>query len=304
MKKLLIIFLTISTMIGFSQNSINFVDPNATWNVASTYPNANPENPDFVETTTTVFGFIGDTLIGSESWLKFYSTPDSNFMNNFTYLGNFRGENGFVFFMDTLNSIDTIYNFNLQVGDSVSYPFGYGSHYLQIENIDSIEINGEFHKRFFIEEPPYPPMIMSEIWIEGIGSVHGPLFPKYPRVFSDEIPDSLNLTCYKVDNSIVWNNPFYDDCYISIILSLSEIEKGKFKIFPNPVNDRLTVEIPKKEIGDYMISIIDIHGKILIKENYNQFGKIEINTTSLKNSFYIIQIEFGNKIYRQKFIKE
>ncbi|MDZ7777868.1 MAG: hypothetical protein U5L09_20765 [Bacteroidales bacterium] len=101
MKKQLIIFLTFSTMIGFSQNSINFVDPNATWNVASTYPNANPENPDFVETTTTVYGFIGDTLIGSELWLKFYSTLDSNFMNDFTYLGNFREENGFVFFMDT-----------------------------------------------------------------------------------------------------------------------------------------------------------------------------------------------------------
>ncbi len=296
--------LTISTIVGFSQNSINFVDPNATWNVAGTFVNANPQNPNFVETTTTVYGFIGDTLIGSDSWLKFYSTPDSNFMDDFTYLGNFREENGFVFFMDTLNSIDTIYNFNLQVGDSVSYSFGDESHNLQIENIDSIEINGEFRKRFFIEEPPYPPMFMSEIWVEGIGSVHGPLFPKYPSVFSDEIPDSLNLTCYKVDNSIVWHNPFYDDCYVSIILSLNEFEKGEFKLFPNPVNDRLTVLIPSNEKGDYIISIIDLNGKILMKEKYTQVGEIEINTSSLKNNLYLLQIEFGNKTYRQKFMKE
>ncbi|MDZ7777869.1 MAG: T9SS type A sorting domain-containing protein [Bacteroidales bacterium] len=75
-------------------------------------------------------------------------------------------------------------------------------------------------------------------------------------------------------------------------------------IFPNPVNDRLTVEIPKNEKGDYMISIIDLNGKILMKENYTQVGEIEINTTSLKNSFYIIEIEFENKTYRQKFIKK
>ncbi|MFW5751965.1 MAG: T9SS type A sorting domain-containing protein [bacterium] len=304
MKILLIIILTISTIVGFSQNSINFVDPNATWSVASTYVNANPQNPNFVETTTTVYGFIGDTLIGSDSWLKFYSTRDSNFMDDFTYLGNFREENGFIFFMDTLNSIDTIYNFNLQIGDSISYFFDDESHNLKIENIDSIEIKGEFRKRFFIEEPPYPPMFMSEIWIEGIGSVHGPLFPKYPSVFSDEIPDSLNLTCYKVDNSIVWNNPFYNDCHVNIILSLSEFEKGEFKIFPNPVNDRLTVHIPCNEKGDYTISIIDLNGKILMKEIFTKNGEIEINTTSLKNNLYLLQIEVGNKTYRQKFIKE
>ncbi len=294
----------ISTMIGFSQTPINFVDPDATWNVARTFPNPNPQNPDFAETTTKVFGFIGDTLIGSETWLKFFSTPDSNFMSDFTYLGNLREENGYVYFMDTLNSIDTIYNFNLQIGDSVFYDFGWGSNYLQIENIDSIEISGEYHKRFFIEEPNYPPMLMSEVWIKGIGSVHGPLFPKYPGVFSNEVPDSLNLTCYKIDNSLIWNNPFYDDCYVSIVLSSHEIEKGEFKLFPNPVKDKLKVEIPKNESGNYVISIFDTFGKILMKENFNQDGTIEINTTSLINSLYIMEIEFENKTYRQKFIKE
>lgn len=294
----------ISTMIGVSQTQINFVDPDAVWNVARTYPNANPQNPDFVETTTKVFGFIGDTIIGSETWLKFFSTADSNFVSGFTYLGNLGEENGYVYFMDTLYSIDTIYNFNLQIGDSVFYNFGWESNYLQIENIDSIEISGEYHKRFFIEEPNYPPMFMSEVWIEGIGSVHGPLFPKYPGVFSNEIPDSLNLTCYKIENSIIWNNPFYDDCYVSIILSSREIEKVQFKLFPNPVKDKLKVEIPKNESGNCMISIFNLFGTKLMAESFNQDGTIEIITTSLRNSFYIIEIEFENKTYRQKFIKE
>ena len=304
MKKLLTIILTISTIIGFSQNPITFVDPNATWNVARTFPNANPQNPNFVETTTKVYGFIGDTLIGSETWEKFYSTPDSNFLSNFTYLGNLREENGTVIFMDTVYSIDTIYNFNLQTGDSVFYDFGFGTNYLQVETIDSIEINGEYHKRFHFEEPNYPPMFLSEIWIEGIGSIHGPLFPKYPGVFSDEIPDSLKLTCYKVDNSVIWSNPFYENCYVSIILSTSEIIESHLKIFPNPVKNELRIEIPKNESGNYVISIFDLFGKTISKKTYNKTEIIEINMTSLKNSFYILQIEFDNKIYRQKFVKE
>lgn len=264
-------------MIGSSQTSINFVDPDATWNVARTFPNANPQNPNFVETTTKVFGFIGDTLIGSETWLKFFSTPDSNFMTDFTYLGNLKEENGYVYFMDTLNSVDTIYNFNLQIGDSVLYEFGWGSNYLQIENIDSIEINAEFHKRFFIEEPNYPPMFMSEIWIEGIGSIHGPLFPKYPGVFSDEIPDSLNLSCYKIDNSIIWNNPYYENCYVNIILSSKEVELGQLKIFPNPAKNKIYIENPEG-FKTESISIIDISGQKIkefeMNENYIDISEI------------------------------
>jgi len=304
MKKFSAIIFVLSTMIGTSQTSITFTDPNSTWNVASTYPNPNPQNPDFAETTTMVYGFAGDTLMGGEIWFHISSTPDSNFITDFTYLGNLREENGFVFFIDTMNCIDTIYNFNLQTGDSVFYDFGWGSDYLHIENIDSIVINGQYRKRFFIEEPNYPPMFMSEIWIEGIGSVHGPLFPKYPDIFSDEIPDSLNLTCYKIDNSIIWENPFYDNCYVSIILSANEKDECHFNVFPNPVKDRLIIEITESELKNYTISMVNLFGKVLMNKNYFQSETIEINTTSLKNSIYILQIEFDRSIYRQKIIKE
>ena len=76
MKKLFTLFLIISTHFVFGQTTISFVDPNASWNVARTYPNANPQNPNFVETTTKVYGYIGDTLIGNDLWSKIHFTPD------------------------------------------------------------------------------------------------------------------------------------------------------------------------------------------------------------------------------------
>lgn len=289
-------------MLCFSQNPINFADPYATWNVAKTFPNANPQNPGFVETTTKVHGFMGDTVIASETWLKFYATSDSNFMEGFNYLGSLREENGLVLFMDTLNLLDTIYNFNLQSGDSVFFDFGWESAYLKIESIDSLEIEGEFYKRFFFEEPNFGFFYMDEVWIEGIGSIHGPLFPKYPTIFSEEIPDSLNLTCFKKDNSIIWNNPFYDLCYVSIILSSEEINIETFEIFPNPTTELLNIKyLNNSKISS--IEIINMHGKTVIYQKIsNDLNKIDVRELDPGTYFARVFTDKGvavNKIIKQ-----
>ncbi len=304
MKKLLLLTFVISTMFAVSQTTTNFVDSKATWNVARTFPNATPEHPSFVETTTKVFGFVGDTTIEGNTWLKLCSTPDSNFTSDFTYLGSLREEGGYVYFIDTLSIMDTLYNFDLQVGDSVFYNFPWDSDYIKVEAIDSIEIEGEYRKRFFMEEPSYLPMYMREVWIEGIGSVHGPLYPKYPQNFLLEMPDSLNLTCYKVDNAIVWNSPFYDDCYINHVLSSNEIEKGKLKLYPNPVTDRLKIEMPRNKSVDCKVSIFDLVGKRQITHFFNRNESIEIDVSPLNKGFYLIEIVFENQKYRQRLVKE
>lgn len=306
MKNLITLLLIASTYFVFGQTTINFVDPDATWNVARTFPNGNPENPYFIETTTKIYGYQGDTLINNELWLKMYVTSDSSFSTDLIFLGLVKEQNGLVIFHDTTNSIDTIYNFNIQVGDSVSYNFyGVGIEYLKIVNIDSIVINNSFHKRFFIEESSFEPFHLEEYWIEGIGSVHGPLFPKYPVLFSQELPaDSLFTTCYKIENNIIWNNPNYDSCYVNIVMSNNELLDNSLRIFPNPVKNVLRIEIPTNEIGDYKITIVDLFGEIIMSRIYELRKTIEINTTSLKNTFYILQVEVNNKIYRRKFIKQ
>lgn len=305
MKKLITLLLIVLTHFVFGQTIINFVDPEATWNVAKTFPNGNPENPYFIETTTKIYGYQGDTLINNELWLKMYVTQDSNFLTNLIFVGIIKENNGIVVFSDPINVIDTIYNFNLQTGDSVLYNWGFGSEYLSITSIDSVDINSTFHKRFYFNEPSFEPSYLGEYWIEGIGSIHGPLFPKYPVLFSQELPaDSLFTTCYKIENNIIWNNPNYDSCYVNIVMSNNELPDNGLRVFPNPVKNELRIEIPTNEIGNYKITIVDLFGKIIISKIYEHRKTIEINTTSLKSTFYILQVDINNKIYRQKFIKQ
>lgn len=304
MQKLFISIFLIASTIAFSQNNITFFEANARWYVARTYINPTPEHPGFVETKTSLYGFLGDTLISDKPWLKIYKTSDSTFSNT-EYLGAIREENGKVYYIDQEDSKDTLYNFNLEVGDSVYYGLSnYWGDYLILEKIDSIDINGKLHKLYYFEELIDMAGSLKEIWIEGIGSIHGPLFPANPRDFSESQPDSTKVTCYLHGNEIYWSNPFYEECYINIVLSTEEFYEKGFTLFPNPVKDKLIIEIPKFASSGFNVSIYDLGGKVVLSEKFNKKQTIKINVASLIEGIYILEIEIAGSKYRQKFVKQ
>ena len=72
---MLTILLIVFSNLVFGQNAISFVDSNATWNVAKTYPNGNIQNPNFAATETKIYGCKGDTLIKGVPWARMFFTP-------------------------------------------------------------------------------------------------------------------------------------------------------------------------------------------------------------------------------------
>lgn len=289
--------------IGFSQETITFVDTTAKWYVSESYPHANISNPNFIETRTHVYGFKGDSIINNEKWFKFFGTQDSSFISNLNFLGLIKENRNYVIFKND-STIDTIYNFSLNKGDSVLYNFYSESKYIHVIKIDSIFLNGNYHKQFYFDSPVFFPYALNEMWIEGIGSIHGPLFPADPRFFVTDMPDSLDLTCYLKDNQIIWHNPHYKNCYLRVVLSLQTFKSNTIKIFPNPVKNELNIQVPEHNGKTYKISIIDISGKLLIQKIFSN-QEINIGTSKLlKNNLYILKIENGNEIYRYKFTKQ
>lgn len=144
MKTIIIFSTLLLPSILWGQVINHFDNLDSKWNVAKTYPAANQQNPSFVATTTTVYGFQGDTLINNEQWFKLYSTSDSTFQNNLLNRGLLRSENSKVLYLDTLNQLDTLYDFSLNVGDSVHFNInGTNPEWLQVLHVDSIQINGD-----------------------------------------------------------------------------------------------------------------------------------------------------------------
>lgn len=301
--KLLLTILTFP-MLVFGQITNHFDNLDSKWNVAKTYPNGNLQNPNFVATTTTVYGFQGDTLINGNLWFKLYSTSDSLFQNNLVFKGLTRTDNNRVLFLDPSNQLDTLYDFNISLGDSVLFNlYGQFPEKIPVINIDSIQINGQFYRRFHFAEPTIINAfdLLSEVWIEGIGSVHGPIFTNFPIKFSTEIPDSLILTCTYSNSQQLWQHPSYNSCYINMVLGLDNKTKTDLTIYPNPVQDIIKLNLTK--LDNYEINIYNSSGQKLIQKTISS-DVLTIDLTSLNDGIYFITVDNKTERWTSKIIKK
>ena len=217
-------------------------------------------------------------------------TSDSLFQNKLTYVGATLVDNDQILLRDTLNQLDTLYDFSLNIGDSVFYTInGADQEWIDVIAIDSIQLNGSYYKRFHFDEPAVSAFdALDEVWIEGIGSIHGPLFPKYPRKFSSEIPDSMFLTCSFALNQQVWQHPSYFNCYVSKVWGLRQNEYMRVTVAPNPFRDKIVIRSPHERIRT--IAIMNQLGQVLkVITDYNADQSIDLS--NLKSGVYFLKIQ-------------
>ena len=99
-------------------------------------------------------------------------------------------------------------------------------------------------------------------------------------------------------------------------LPLSATKSGKYanelqlentnniRIYPNPVNDHIYVNLTKNVVGDYSIKIMSVDGKIVSAGKYQgQINNIKIDP-QLKSGIYLVEISFENKKEIYKIIKQ
>ncbi|WP_417265434.1 T9SS type A sorting domain-containing protein [Brumimicrobium sp.] len=299
--KTLLLFSFLAPTLLFGQITNHFSHQDSKWNVAKTSTAATQEHPNFVATTTTVYGFQGDSTISGEVWSKMYSTNDSTFQSNLVFEGLTKVENDFVLFKSATDPIDTLYNFNLSVGDSVFYEFDFFTSWIHVDEIQSVQINGESYKKFIFSEPTGPTAFdhLNEVWIEGIGSVHGPLFPLSPVKFSEEMPDSMLMTCSFANSLEHYNHPGYSDCFTEITLGIMEENALNFNLYPNPVSSLLTIEPQQKSKG--VITIFDVYGaSIKTIESHGETVKIDVS--HWESGIYFLRMDNSSQRQVKKII--
>lgn len=225
------------------------------------------------------------------------------FQNNLLYRGLLREENNKVFYLDTLNQLDTLYDFSLNVGDSVLFGlYGMYLEWLKVINVDSIQINGDYYRRLKFAEPTIQASDeLNEIWIEGIGSIHGPLFPNFPVKFSQEMPDSMLITCTFSNNQQVWQHQSYPSCYVNIVLSVDQLEFYDFNIYPNPFTDRIHIE--NNGLQQYELTLLNSLGQTIKRVQVNVDNQI-IDLTELIAGIYFLRIDNGLNARTMKIIKK
>jgi hypothetical protein len=275
----------------------NYFDkPDTRWHVTNTFPETNMNNPSFIAATTTIFGYKGDTTLNNKQWFKLYATQDSLFQQNLRFQGLIRTKKDLVLYRDTLNELDTLYDFGLLIGDSVQYDLPNDlpvNDSVRITNIDSTQINGAYRKRFSFSELQISPGLLNEMWIEGIGSIHSPLFPYDPELISGETPDSLFLSCLYSGNQLVWQKPSYNQCYIQRALG-TKTPKAKtgLQLYPNPFKDQIRLE--GDQLRALRVTILNSTGQV-VREKDVAADQSTLELSGLEKRLYFIQVNNGQQ---------
>ena len=290
----------------------SFPDDSSIWNTVG-------DNSITSQTWRFRYGLLGDTTISATdqdtlSYSKVYSLFDSTLTNpNSTYFAALREtEDKEVYALLPGFEEGLLYDFNLEVGDTIWYAIGgslcYNSvsftdedHYKVVTATDSILlVNGETRKRWHLTD--HPNGIMNDVWVEGIGSVvwYGLFNP-----FITDITlcgDSYSFACMKEGDEVIYlSNPYCEECFCQLMTTVNEndlAEADPIHIYPNPANDHLVIE--STEMIE-KLRIIDITGNVAKEKQVGNL-MIRIPVMDLTNGVYLIELQSSRKQYQKKLI--
>jgi hypothetical protein len=88
-----------------------------------------------------------------------------------------------------------------------------------------------------------------------------------------------------------------------IIVKNNTLNNPYFSLYPNPVNDELTLLLNNEVKGNFNIRILDLQGKVIESKQYNSYnGSIQFSLTHIENGIYFIEVLTGNTIKSEKFV--
>lgn len=269
----LIICFFLNVAFSFSQNQYNVVSSSHKWNILS-------EGTGFDITQIIRFS-EQDTIIGSFSYKKVLASfdPDETdwvFMDAIIREDTVTRE---VFMRNSVDDEQRIYDFSLIVGDTIDIRnvLSGPSFQLEVIEIDSLLIDYEFRKRFYLESVGWP---YYDVWVEGIGSLlHGVIYCGFYNT-----SPWFKLLCFKENNNVYYMNPDYTGCYYPpVSIQENESKNDYFKF--NPSTNQIILNQPSQNVSFVFYNLFgqEIYsGDIL---HSSESGSI--NTTTWPSGIYI-----------------
>ena len=308
MKRLLLVsFLFASYTSVFAQTNVYrpFPDSNGVWTELHTWTAGSYEYNDHYQ-----YAILGDTLIANHYYHKLYVEHyDENDTviteNNSALIGGLREDSlRRVYFYNinfggneaVIDSIYKLYDFSLQIGDTMKYQTmeGYAYSDIILNSIDSVLVNNQYRKRYNFQN--------FEHWIEGIGSTRSILSPitLMPTCFCIH-----ELICYKFNDNTYYLNPAYSNCYrVSSIYDVKTLKPkdNSIVISPNPFTTSAQITF-NQTYQSIALEVYDIQGKLLMQNRYANCNQIELKRGNLEDGLYFLKLTMdGNRVETRKII--
>ncbi len=288
-KKAIIILLLASTGVLFSQE---IVDPAKLWsNMAEfCHPSGNTYSTDFIR-------FDIDTIIDDQIYQKVWISEDEEHQEWNFYGAFIREKDGQVFYREMFGEEGLIYNFNLEIGDSViiDNPRTPGMLKLFFTEIDSVEIANGYRERWKLVSNTYE---NSEYWIRGIGSQTG-VINSGTGVYGG-LCGSYTLLCQKYDDELIYQNPEYNSCYI-LTTNVNNNDMVQEQITLNYDRSSKTVKL-QMEANQYQTVIISNLLGVIVEDQHTESTSVSFNLSKHPTGLYVVTVIQGGSVYSQKFI--
>ena len=220
------LFLLLSTAATQAQNYVPMPTTAAKW--SQEYSTQGSRRNDNISTT-------GDTTYNGQTYVALG-------LSSYGYRGAYREDNKIVYFLPPSDTQEVVlYDFNAAVGDTVGHWYMskiniYNSvdSIVTIGAIDSVLIGNTYRKRFVV----YNDTNGTEV-VEGIGNLSGLLNPWSIGHWEYNV----SLTCFRLNDSIIWRQHPTAICTDSTILAVAQNELPTLHIYPNPATSAVFFDV-------------------------------------------------------------
>jgi len=246
----------------------------------------------------------GDTVINNLTYHKVYRSSDTAFDES-EYFAALREDvvARRVYCYDyRIHMERMLYDFSVNVGDTVSWtqwssvdPF-----YVvrgTIHSIDSVQINGLYHREIRFSLFNMSTVWQAGSWVEGVGNLNlGGFYKSATGMATCDCADKI--VCLKEGNQWIYHNPEYNlvDCDVPTLGISETIAAEQLNVYPNPAANTLTVH------GSGQLTITNIYGAVMKKMDINNTATINLN--GLVPGTYQLQLRDGRRMASGRFVKE
>jgi len=264
----------------------------ATWHYSNYDWDGNINYEKWTVTKDTIFEGVNCRKIVKENIIYCYERPEIEYTFE---------RNDSIFFWDTLfNEFQLFYNFSPTIGDSITYiynakfstPTGKDTVIMYFDSISNTTINTISLKKIHVSYLFEDSIVPGNPLIESIGDLfyffH---FNREARGLCDG-DYTRGLRCYEDSNIGFFQVEGQDSCEHNVpYTSIKNDVSDNVVIYPNPVENEL--KIISEDIIYSNYRVIDNLGQIQFSGELKK-SKQSINTSTLQNGIYFIQLENKN----------
>lgn len=275
----------------FAQTNFPFPSADAVWSVSSKtqwWFDTYADNHKYT--------VMGDSVLNGIAYKKYYHCPDSILNpSNLSFYALLRQDTQtqrsyVVYANDTSEYL--LYDFSLQVGDTLSDPSYYLGWWWSDHSVTVTQVSFDDSGRKKIH------LSTLETWIEGIGSSKG-LFNRTHLELADEA--ELELLCFEQNGETIYQK-YPNICHYTSITGIETPTNANFVVSPNPANQTLSINSYQYS-QEATFELYNILGQVtIITPLLTKEEQIDINNLPAGTYFYQIVNAQKQSLQRGKLI--